>query len=139
MDLSLMTIPAASALVLQKLCSKPLSELGEILADRVRLWRFSNQISILSRAKEIADSEGLEIKPMSLKVLLPLLDGGSLEEDPNIQDLWARLLVRGSQDEHAQRGASIAAEMLKALSPLDCQVFQQVHNMAFEHWEPILR
>jgi len=78
---------------LQKLISPPIEELGLLLGDNVRLWRFKNQIKILQKADEYFKSKNLDPKQIPLKVLVPLLEAASLEEDEDLQNKWAALLV----------------------------------------------
>jgi hypothetical protein len=37
---------------LQKLINPPLEELGLLIADNIKLWRFKNQVKILTKAEE---------------------------------------------------------------------------------------
>jgi len=78
---------------LQKLIGPSLEEVGLLLKESIALWRFKNQVVILKKANEICDRRGIKPSPLSLKLLCPLMDAASLEEDPDMQSKWAALLA----------------------------------------------
>lgn len=78
---------------LQKLIGPSVDELGLLFSDNVKLWRLKNQIRNLEKVKKIVDEEKIDVKQVNLKVLIPYLDGVSLEEDETLQDLWAKLFT----------------------------------------------
>ena len=129
--LELAAAAPAAYLVLKQLASKPLDQLGEILADRVRLWRFNNQLAILEQAGEYARKRGIKINPVRLKVLLPLLDGASLEEEKTIQQLWAQLMVNAGAVDVPDRTATLAIEFLKGISAQDAKLLDIMHAEVF--------
>ncbi len=76
-----------------KIISPSAEELGLLIKDRVSLWRFNNQIKILNKAKAQCEKNNISIKSISPKLLCPYLENASLEDDDNLQDKWANLLV----------------------------------------------
>lgn len=67
-------------------------ELGGIFADQVRLRRFNNQIKIFTKAQERLKKHNINPQKVSLKVLAPLIEYSSLEEEENLQDKWSNLI-----------------------------------------------
>jgi len=129
------TVSAAALGVLKELTTKPLSELGEILADRTRFWRLKNQIKILEEAKAYAESKGISINPIALKTLLPLLEGCSLEEEPSIQELWAKLLIGSGHQAQSQHVQNIAIDLLKSVSTDDAVLIEAMVAQIFARYE----
>ncbi len=78
---------------LQKLIGPTVKEVGGLLADNVRAWRFKNQLRLLKNAERYIENKSIQTKKISLKILAPLLEGASLEEDEILQDKWVALLV----------------------------------------------
>lgn len=78
---------------LQKLVGPAVDEVGLLFADNVKLWRLKNQIRNLEKVRKIVEDESVDIKKINLKILVPYLDGVSLEDDENLQDLWANLFT----------------------------------------------
>jgi hypothetical protein len=128
MESSDLTITAGALYVLQKLSARPLEELSELLADRVRLWRFRNQIAILEETADYVTKYKLHLNELPLKTLLPMLEGASAEEEPLLRTLWARLIANASASAAPVSISGIATEILKALSQNDARVLQALFD-----------
>jgi hypothetical protein len=83
---------------LDKLVSPGLEEGGGIIADTVAYWRFKNRVNLVLKAKAFLEAKGLEPKRLLPKVVAPLLEAGSLEEESEMQDRWAALLASAATD-----------------------------------------
>jgi hypothetical protein len=75
------------------------AELGQYLADKVRVYRALAAAKAIKRAVEMAKKESLPLNP-SLKFLIPWLEGVSLEDverpgSDSVMDMWASLLEIG--------------------------------------------
>ena len=108
---------------LEKIVNPPLDEIGLLVQDRVRLWRFNQQLKIVTRAKELAEKHNIKLKEVPLKILAPLLEGASLEEDLDLQEMWANLLVNYADNEQ-QLTSSIFPNMLSQLSTREVRVLK---------------
>jgi hypothetical protein len=78
---------------LGKLITPSIEELGLVLSDNIKYFRFKNQVKILLKAKNITEKNNINIKQIPIKLLVPLLENASLEEDDKLQDKWAVLLA----------------------------------------------
>jgi len=78
---------------LQKLVGPSVDELGLLFSDNVKLWRLKNQIRNLEKVKKIVDEEKINIKQVNLKILIPYMEGVSLEDDDRLQEMWAKLFA----------------------------------------------
>ncbi|MBR7793451.1 DUF4393 domain-containing protein [Undibacterium sp. FT147W] len=76
-----------------KLVTPPIEELGLLVKDQISYWRFNNQIRILNKAKALCEKNKINIKSLPPKLLCPYLENASLEDDNDLQDKWAALLV----------------------------------------------
>lgn len=77
---------------LSKLMSPALEETGLMIKDQVAAIRFRNQIKLLNKTKAVCEKNNINPKAIPLKLLYPLLENASLEEDEVLQDKWAILL-----------------------------------------------
>lgn len=68
-------------------------EFGELFADKVRYRRLKNQVDIFSKTIKMLEGSGLEAKELNLRTLIPLIEKSSIEDDPNLQDRWAKLIA----------------------------------------------
>ena len=61
-------------------------------ADQVRLRRFKNQVKIFERLNIYLKDKKIDPQKINLKVLAPLIEFASYEEDENLQELWSKLV-----------------------------------------------
>lgn len=78
---------------LDKLIIPPIEETGLLIKDQVTMWRFKNQIKMINKAKTYCEKYNINPKTISLKLLCPILEYSSLEEEDKLQDKWAILLT----------------------------------------------
>lgn len=78
---------------IQSVIKPSMDEVGELFADKVKLWRVKNQIRNIEKVKAIVEKEGITTKAINMKVLFPYFDAVALEDDETLQDMWANLFV----------------------------------------------
>lgn len=76
-----------------KLISPSAEEIGLLLKDGIAKWRFNNQVKTLVKAKSICEKYGVSPRVISPKLLCPLLEYASLEDNEKLQNKWATLLA----------------------------------------------
>ena len=79
--------------LLQQLVGPWVIEKGLTWGENARIERLKNEFTVLEKAKKIVDEQGVKLKNIDLKALVPLLEGMGLEEDDELQDMWANLFV----------------------------------------------
>ena len=77
---------------LDKLISPAIEETGLLIKDQIASWRFKNQIKTLNKAREFCEKHNIKPKEISFKLICPLLEYASLEENEKLQDKWAILI-----------------------------------------------
>ena len=122
---------------IEKLAGSSLEEAGLLLADMVRIRRLKNQIKIFSEAKRIAEENNISIKQIDLKILVPLLEFSSLEEDKTLQQKWSNLIVNFS-DESQNYESSIFPFILSQLNKKDVDGFESLNTKSFNHYIGVL-
>ena len=75
------------------------AEIAERFRDTVRLYRYGRQLECLNKAEKMAKDAGFTPKAVPIKLLFPLLEGASLEEDEHLHTMWAALLANASSQE----------------------------------------
>jgi hypothetical protein len=78
--------------LLKTLFGPSLEELGGLFGDQIRLRRFNNQAKIMAKALETLRKNHIDPKKVSLKILAPLIEYSSLEEDESLQARWSNLI-----------------------------------------------
>ncbi len=76
----------------EKLLGPTIDEVGLLMSDKIKYFRFKNQVKILSKAKESVKDKGIDIKEIPTKILVPLLENSSLEENEEMQNKWAFMI-----------------------------------------------
>lgn len=116
---------------LRRVAGPAADEIGLLLQDRVRLYRYKNQLRMVEQAETWAAESGRDVETVPMRILLPLLEGGGLESDPALADMWAALLARAAIDEDEEEILPSYPSILKQLSPADAEVLSALFT-----WEP---
>lgn len=101
-----------------RICGDAFSQLGGMASDQVRLWRYKQLLSIQDKVDEIHRARGIEGKtiPVPFKLALPIIESASLEDDENLQGLWANLIANAMDPEYAEIIHPASLEVIKQLS-----------------------
>ena len=102
----------------------PLTEGVGLVGDQIRLFRQRAVVAALERAHEIARERGTKLKSIPPKFLVEWMESASLEneEEVELRDWWAKLLVSASED---YKSAHIAyVDLLKKLDPEDAKTIR---------------
>lgn len=78
---------------LGKLISPTIEEVGLLISDNIKYLRFKNQVRILLKAKAYVEKRNISLKEIPIKILVPLLENASLEDNEQMQDKWANMVV----------------------------------------------
>ncbi|EKU96978.1 hypothetical protein Lepto7375DRAFT_0908 [Leptolyngbya sp. PCC 7375] len=100
--------------LLQTLFGPATDEAGQILADRVRYWRWKNSLSIMEQVNQMLIDKGITPRQIPLKTLMPIMEGISVEdESENLKAKWVNLIS------NAATGRSVHPKYIKLFSELD--------------------
>lgn len=100
---------------------RPFSESRGLRADQIRLQREDIAISIARKALERKRLENIEMLQVPNKLLIPILEKGSLEEeDSPFIDWWANLLVTAGEANSKVR--PYFTELISYLGPSEAKV-----------------
>ncbi len=123
-------VPTPSAGVLQLLSvilGDSVMEANALIGDQIRFWRWRNQLRILERANDILKQKGISPKKVSPKVLVPLIEAASLEDEPSLQEMWASLFASACQDDSEKSFFFICIEILKNISSPEARALQWMY------------
>ena len=109
-------------------------EVAEILRDRVRLYRYGNQMRCIEKAEKMAQNAGFTPKAVPPKLLFPLLDGASFEEDETLHDMWAALLANASSPEASENVRPGYIALLKQMAPDEAALLKIVEELTNGHF-----
>ncbi len=124
---ALENLTSAAKSFLEKVLTPPLEETGLLLADKIKLWRFKNQITILADAENYLKEKNIKTRKVSLKILTPLLEGASLEDDETLQYQWA-CLIANTVRENSKINTTLYPYILSQLSNVEAELLHAVFH-----------
>ncbi len=104
----------------------PLEQAMGIWTDKLKYIRWERQVTLMQLARVKLSELGLAepTHALPLKIAIPILQEGSMEEDDYLQDRWANLLVNASS------GLEVRAtyiSMLRDMTSLDVQILALIY------------
>lgn len=106
-------------------------EAGQALRAYVRNVCDRRLPRLMARSKQMFESARIVPHPLPAKILLPILENGSVEENDDLQDRWAALLVNCSSQDGSMSAFSEyipASEILKQLNPYEVLLLQMCYE-----------
>jgi len=113
---------------LEKIVNPPLKELGGLLSDKVKFWRFKNQINIILQAENFLKEKNIKPKKIPLKILYPLLQYSSWEEDKYMKRKWASLLANATNSKYSNDINLNYVEILNQITPLEAKILDYLYG-----------
>jgi hypothetical protein len=107
-------------------------EVAEMWRDQVRVYRYGRQLKLLEKAERMAEEAGFTPQPVPPKILFPLLEGASFEEDEDLHTMWAALLANAASPDGDKvvRPGFIAT--LRELSPDEASLLNWIYDSAIK-------
>lgn len=118
---------------LDKLLGSSLEQGGGIISDTVGYWRFKNKINLVLKAKRFLEDKGIDPKAVLPKVVVPILEAGSLETDEDMKTRWAVLLANAASPEWDNRILPGYTDILRQLTPLQARILDWIWNNVGDH------
>src|SRR6266567_1648626 len=84
--------------VVKRMLGPAADELAEIWRDQVRMYRYERQLKCVEKAERMAQEAGFTPQAVPPKILFPLLEGASFEENEDLHTMWAALLANAASE-----------------------------------------
>jgi len=99
-------------------------QFGEILADLGAYWRYKNFLNLRDKVADIHRKRKFEGKPTPIppRYALPLIEKASMEDEPQLQDMWAGLIANFQDPRKRLNPRKIYFEILSEFEPLDTAI-----------------
>lgn len=100
----------------------------------MKFTRLERQLRLIERFNNKRKELGITgtIKPIPLKLALPLLEGATLEDDGALQDRWAALLVKTTNPESGVELNRRHIDILERLSPFEALILDTLYSLPYE-------
>lgn len=115
---------------IQRVTGGAVHELSMLLGQNVAFWRFKNAVQIAERAGEFLERKGVKQSqlPTGLRDVVPILEYGSMEDEPALQDMWAALLASFAVPEFAEQAQPKFHELLRQISAPEAHILYALYR-----------
>ena len=102
-----------------------------IFEDKLRYMRWERQVRLMQRAQDFLSEIGIDgpTRQVPMKIAIPLFQGASLEEDDELQDRWATLLVNAADERSEVNVARIYISILEHLSAYEALLLDRIYSV----------
>ena len=128
--------------VVRAIAGPSTQEFGLVLSDRVKFWRLKNLIHISEKFERICKEKNLDptkLRPLTIAVGLPMLEHAANEEEDELQELWANLMVSATTDSESSADEVDYKTWTNALARMsiwDCRLLSTVVEQGVAEWSP---
>ncbi len=108
-----------------------------MVSDKLKFMRFERAIRLANRYNETMVQRGLNSseQPVPPKIALPAIEQASLEENDDLQDLWANLLTSAHDPTLNDVVRSAFVDILKQMEVVDVHVLNFVYLLKSDRFE----
>jgi hypothetical protein len=89
--------------IVKKMLGPAADEVAEMWRDQVRVYRYERQAKLLQKVDMIAKKAGFTPQAVPPKILFPLLEGASFEDNEDLHTMWAALLANAASPNDSPR------------------------------------
>ena len=110
---------------LKSVCVPALDEIGYLLRDNVRHWRLNNILRIIEKSQGKFHFENEELKIQAHpRVALAIIENGSLNDNDEIQEMWAGLFASSCTKDGQEDENLIFVNLLKQLTIAEARILK---------------
>lgn len=106
---------------LSKLVGPAAEEIGLLLQDQVKLYRFKNQLKILAKAEAMLLNAGRTPNAVPFRTLLPILEAAASEDDESLSVKWAALLANSAAKIEDYASHPSFPRILSEIAPIEAR------------------
>ncbi|HSX32520.1 MAG TPA: DUF2806 domain-containing protein [Candidatus Saccharimonadales bacterium] len=102
-----------------------------IVGDHIAMWRWQNAAKIIERARKFAETHSISPNKIPSKFLVEFMDNASVEEEETLQDIWAKILAKES--DNPETFSLRTLNILKLMNKSDAQNFSVLTKFLISH------
>jgi hypothetical protein len=118
--------------IVKRMLGPAADELAEMWRDQVRLYRYERQLKCVEKAERMAKYAGFTPQAVPPKILFPLLEGASFEENETLHDMWAALLANAASLEGMKIVRPGFISTLKQMAPDEADLLNTINSTHFK-------
>ncbi len=115
---------------LSRIIGEPLEEISGIITDKLKYIRWERSLRLVERANDFMEQRKpyLKLRRIPLSVAFPIFEAASLEENDDLQDLWARLLANAADASSGVQVMRSIVSILQDFSPMEAQLLRVIYD-----------
>jgi hypothetical protein len=133
LNLEKVAVEAATKYV-DKIVDGPLGELGGLIQDQIRFWRWKNQVNILLKSKRYLEEHQIEPAKLQPDVFIPIIEAAGNAEDETLAEMFAGLLSSHLDSTTRNAVHPSFAKALEALSPFEARILERFVGITDEKY-----
>src|ERR1035438_2714716 len=102
--------------IMRQLTGPAATEVGLMWGDACRAWRVRNAFRLVLGVKQAAQENGFELNPVAPRLLFPLLEAATLEDDEDLHKRWVALLTNAARTDFDSEILPCFPDILKQLT-----------------------
>jgi hypothetical protein len=112
-------------------------ELGGVFTDNMAAYRYRNRLRVLKKTQDAIEAAGLQgqVRQLSDRIAVPLLEAIADESDEALQDVWASY-IRNSVDPSKPNPDRLLIDVIRRLEPADWPVLQMLFSAGDRELRP---
>lgn len=116
---------------ISKFIAGPLEQGIGIFEDKLKYMRWERQVSFMEKAIKTLANRGLTVpnRTVPMKIAIPLFQAASVEDDDDLQSVWANLLVNASDKDSGVEVRRNFVSILQDLSFVDVQILEKIYSI----------
>jgi hypothetical protein len=104
------------------------TEVGLMLGDTLRVWRLKRAVRYLQDVRRVASEAGLRLNLVAPRLLFPILDSATLEDDEDLHQRWVALLANAARTDFDGEVLPSFPDILKQLTPAEAQFLDRAYD-----------
>lgn len=120
--------PIAS--LIEKLFGGPAEQIGGMWTESLAARRQIRGIKLMQKVQRVLDEAGFAPKAIPDKIWIPLLQDALLEDDDELQQLWANLFANASDPRSGIIVRESFGNALRQLMPADIRFLDKLYDLA---------
>jgi Abortive infection alpha len=112
----------------------PMKQAAGILEDHLRVTRWERRKRLVRRVEAFAKKQNIAAptRQISAKIFVPLVEAAVTEDDDELQDLWARMLINAANANADVEIRRAYISILQDCTCLDIRILAALYNVAPE-------
>ena len=107
-------------------------EAGAMFQEHVRSYRIQRQIRLWAQTQKALEALGVKPRQVPLRLLAPIIENASVEDDDDLQDIWANLLANAAGSEGVAEVHPSFPGILKDFTPQDAKFLDSLYGSALQ-------